>query len=101
MKASEFSLGAHAVIPAGGVVGQLTTPWGTSTPVTAASAVTVLGWPGLSVPASVHLDPLVAPSAAGAAVGVLRVQQGGRVTHVVLRTSSPLRGPSAWWRLTR
>ena len=101
VKASEFSLGARTVIPAGRVVGQLTTPWGASTPVTAAAAVTVLGWPGLSVPASVHLDQLVAPLSAGTAVGVLHVQQGGHVTHVFLRTSSPLRGPSAWWRLTR
>ena len=75
VKASEFSLGAHTVVPAGSVVGQLTTPWGASTPVTAAAAVTVLGWPGLSVPASVHLDGLVAPLTAGATVGVLRVQQ--------------------------
>ncbi len=101
VKASEFSLGAHTVVPAGHVVGQLTTPWGASTPVTAAAPVTVLGWPGLSVPVSVHLDALGAPLNAGTAVGVLRVRQDGHVTHVVLRTSSPLRGPSAWWRLTR
>ena len=101
VRASEFSLGARIVVPAGRVVGQLTTPWGASTPVTASAAVTVLGWPGLSVPASVHLDRLVAPLTAGTTVGVLRVQQDERVTHVGLRTSSPLPGPSVWWRLTR
>jgi len=101
VRASGSALGVHTVIPAGGVVGRLAAPWGASTPVTASAEVTVLGWPGLSVPASVHLDALAAPLPAGTAVGVLRVRQGRRVTHVVLRTSNPLSGPSAWWRLTR
>ena len=101
VRATEFSLGAHTLVPAGGVVGQLTTPWGASTPVTASRAVRVLGWPGLSVPVSVHLDDVAAPLTAGTTVGVLRIQQAGHVTQVALRTSNTLRGPSAWWRLTR
>ena len=101
VKAAEFSLGTRALIPAGRVVGSLTAPWGASTPVTAMAPMTVLGWPGLSVPVAVHLHALAAPVAADTAVGVLRVQQDGHATQVVLRTTSPLRGPSIWWRLTR
>ncbi len=101
VKASESSLGAHTLFPVGRVVGRLTTPWGASTPVTVSTALTVLGWPGLSVPVAVHLHALAAPLATGTAVGTLRVHQGGRVTHVELRTSSALQGPSVWWRLTR
>ena len=102
VKASEFSLGAHTVVPAGHVVGQLTTPWGASTPVTAAAPVTVLGWPGLSVPVSVHLDALAGAVERRHCGRCARAsRQDGHVTHAVLRTSSPLRGPSAWWRLTR
>lgn len=101
VKASWSSLGAHTLIPAGHVVGQLSAPWGASTPLKVSEPVTVLGWPGLSVPTAVHLDVLGAPLTAGTPVAVLRVRQPGRVTYLVLRISSQFPGPTMWWRLTR
>ncbi len=101
VKAVWSSLGVHSLVPAGGVVGRLTTAWGVSTPLTASEPVAVLGWPGLTVPTVVHLDVVEPPLRAGTPVGVLRIHQAGSVTHVALRTSSQLPGPSMWWRLTR
>lgn len=89
------------VAPAGHLVGRIVTPWGSTAPVAASTSPNIIGWPGLSVPVSVSLDSMPLPLPNGARVGVLRVDEGGHVTVVVLRTERPLPGPSALWRLTR
>jgi hypothetical protein len=66
-----------------------------------AEAMTVLGWPGLSVPVRARLNKLTVPLAAGSQVGVLQVHQGSHVTTAILKSTAPLSGPSAFWRLTR
>ncbi|MGD0394314.1 MAG: D-alanyl-D-alanine carboxypeptidase [Acidimicrobiales bacterium] len=87
------------LLPAGSV-GRITAPWGPSVAVTAGTA-SVVGWPGLTVPARVHVETLPSAIPAGAEIGVLHADLGGQVIDLVLRVSRPLHGPSAFWRLTR
>ncbi len=101
VRAALPAITAVPVFPAGHVVGDLSAPWGASTPVTVAAPVTVIAWPGLIVPMAARLDKLTVPLAAGSAVGVLQVHQGSRVTTTALKSAAPLSGPSASWRLTR
>jgi len=63
--------------------------------------VTVIGWPGLSVPVTARLNMFSVPLVAGAEIGVLQVRQGSHVTTGTLKSAAPLSGPSASWRLTR
>jgi hypothetical protein len=81
-------------------VGRIVTPWGPSVLVTAESS-SIVGWPGLTVPLHIHVGRLPPAMPGGAQIGVLRTDLGGQVTDLGLRTSQPLHGPSAFWRLTR
>ena len=101
VKVAFAAIAPRALFPAGHVVGRIVTPWGASTPVTASTSPSVTAWSGLGVPLDVHLGALAPPVPAGTRVGLLRVDQGGQVTDVVLHTTVPLPGPSALWRLTR
>lgn len=92
---------SEPVFPAGHVVGELSAPWGASAPVIVSEPVTVLAWPGLSVPVAARLNKLTALLAAGSKVGVLQVRQGSHVTTAALKSTASLSGPSASWRLTR
>ena len=89
------------VVPAGLLAGRIVAPWGASVEVSAARPPTILGWPGLRVPAHVVVGTLPPVIAGGSRVGVLDVDLGGRDVGVVLRASHPLPGPSLFWRLTR
>jgi D-alanyl-D-alanine carboxypeptidase (penicillin-binding protein 5/6) len=88
-------------IRVGRVVGQLSAPWGASTPVKVSQAVTVPAWPGLSVLVTTRLAKFTMPIAAGTRVGWLQTHQGSRLVEVALRNIAPLQGPSGLWRLTR
>ena len=101
LKAALPTMTDMSVIAAGHVVGRLSAPWGASTPVAASGPVTVVGWPGLRLPTTVRVTALSVPLAAGSQVGILRVRQGSHVSEAVLRSTAPLSGPSAFWRLTR
>ncbi len=101
VQAAFASIAPRPLFPAGRVMGQVVTPWGATAPVAAATASSVVGWPGLAVPVAVHLGALHPPTPRGARVGLLRVDLGGQTTVVALRTTGPLQGPSAIWRLTR
>ncbi len=81
-------------------VGRIVAPWGPSVPVTA-ELTSIVGWPGLTVPVHIQVGALPSAIPAGAQIGVLRTDLGGRVTNLALRTSQSLHGPSAFWRLTR
>ncbi|MGO8871250.1 MAG: D-alanyl-D-alanine carboxypeptidase family protein [Acidimicrobiales bacterium] len=89
------------VFPSGHIVGDLSAPWGASAPVVVSEPVTVLAWPGLSVPLTARLIKLTTPLAAGSKVGVLQVRQDSHVTTAALKSTASLSGPSASWRLTR
>ena len=101
VKAALPAIAAVPVFPSGHVVGALSAPWGASAPVMVAQPVTVIAWPGLSVPMTARLDKLTVPLAAGSAVGVLQVRQGSRVTTTALKSTELLPGPSPSWRITR
>ena len=89
-----------ALLPQVHSVGRIVAPWGPSVPVTAESS-SIVGWAGLTVPLHIHVGALPSAMPGGAQIGVLRTDLGGRVTDLALRTSQPLHGPSAFWRLTR
>jgi len=101
MTAALLDLTADQILQAGRVVGQLSAPWGASTPVVVSHAATVLAWPGLRVSATARLATLTVPVAAGTRIGSLRIRQGSRVIEVPLENKTPLQGPSGFWRLTR
>jgi D-alanyl-D-alanine carboxypeptidase (penicillin-binding protein 5/6) len=101
MKAALSDVTAVPILQAGRVVGQLSAPWGASTPVMVSQAVTVPAWPGLSVSVTARLVILSVPVATGTRVGSLEIHQGSRVIEVALHNTAPLQGPSGLWRLTR
>jgi serine-type D-Ala-D-Ala carboxypeptidase (penicillin-binding protein 5/6) len=101
MKTALADLVTAPILQAGAVVGQLSAPWGASTPVTAAQAVTIAAWPGLTVPITVRPVAFSVPLAAGTRVGSLQLREGSRVVEVALHNTEPLRAPSGLWRFTR
>jgi D-alanyl-D-alanine carboxypeptidase (penicillin-binding protein 5/6) len=101
VRAALTAINAVPVFPARHVVGELSAQWGASAPVMVAEPVTVIGWPGLSVPVTARLNKLTVPLVAGSQIGVLQVHQGSHVTTEALQSAAPLSGPSASWRLTR
>jgi serine-type D-Ala-D-Ala carboxypeptidase (penicillin-binding protein 5/6) len=101
VRAALPAITAVPVFPAGHVVGELSAPWGASAPVIVSEPVTVLAWPGLSVPLTAQVKKLTEPLTAGSKVGVLQVRQGSLVITAALKSSASLSGPSASWRFTR
>jgi D-alanyl-D-alanine carboxypeptidase (penicillin-binding protein 5/6) len=101
VRAALPAINAIRVFPARHVVGELSAQWGASAPVMVAGPVTVIAWPGLSVPVTARLNRLTVPLVAGSQIGVLQVRQGSHVTTGALKSAAPLSGPSASWRLTR
>ncbi|BCY12184.1 D-alanyl-D-alanine carboxypeptidase family protein [Actinoplanes sp. L3-i22] len=78
-------------------VGAVETAWGARTPVSPASALKVVGWPGLAVKVTTTTTkpgPLVT---AGQSVG--EVQASG--VRVPLLADAATSAPSLWWKLTR
>ena len=101
LRAAFASIGSLPLLPVGHVVGQVVEPWGASAPVVVTASEPVIGWAGLAIPFRVGVDSPPAPLKAGVAVGGLVVDQNGHKARVVLRTTGPLSGPSAFWRMTR
>ena len=60
-----------------------------------------VGWPGLDLRPVVYLGRAEVPVAAGTSVGVMAVGHSPLGAVAGLRTTGPLRAPSAPWRLTR
>jgi D-alanyl-D-alanine carboxypeptidase (penicillin-binding protein 5/6) len=89
------------LVAPGQLMGKVTTPWGASVAVRAPHAPSVIGWPGISLPA--QLDVPTVPHVVGTktSIGVLKVNLDGRIADIALRASGSLHGPSVIWRLTR
>jgi D-alanyl-D-alanine carboxypeptidase (penicillin-binding protein 5/6) len=89
------------LVAPGQLMGKVTTPWGASVAVRAPHAPSVIGWPGISLPA--QLDVPTVPHVVGTktSIGVLKVNLDGRIVDIALRASGSLHGPSVIWRLTR
>jgi len=81
--------------------GRIVAPWGATVAVTAPQSPTIVGWPGISIPARLRVGRLPSVVTRGSRIGVLDVDLGAQNVDVVLRASSPLSGPSTFWRLTR
>ena len=82
-------------------LGRIMTSWGASAVVTAPSAPSAVGWPGLSVPITLEVGTLPSTIPSGAGVGLLGIVSGSKHRLVVLRSEGSLPGPSVVWRLTR
>jgi serine-type D-Ala-D-Ala carboxypeptidase (penicillin-binding protein 5/6) len=83
------------------LTGRIVAPWGGSVTVKAPQSPTIVGWPGLSMPAQLSVGRLPKVVTQGTRIGVIDVDLGGRHISVPLRASGSLPGPSAIWRLTR
>lgn len=88
------------VVRRGAPVAWLSFPWTSPAPLRAAHGVSLAGWPGLHVHATVVTDHSVsAPVAAGQQVGTLVLQTGQRRATVGLISAQAVPGPSLTWRL--
>jgi D-alanyl-D-alanine carboxypeptidase (penicillin-binding protein 5/6) len=100
VNAAFMSAGTFPFPAPGHMVGRVMTSWGQSVPV-AAEPSSIAGWPGLTVSLHIHVTALAPDIPVGAGIGVLSADLGGRVTALALRTTQPLHGPPALWRITR
>ena len=89
------------VVAADQLDGRIVTPWGATVAVRAPRSPSIVGWPGVSMPARLSVGRLPSVVRRGTRIGVLDLDLGGRHIDVVLRASGSLSGPSAIWRLTR
>jgi D-alanyl-D-alanine carboxypeptidase (penicillin-binding protein 5/6) len=81
--------------------GRVVAAWGASVAVKVPQSPTVVGWPGLAMPARLSVGRLPSVVRRGTRVGVLKVDLGGRHIDLVLRAAGSLSAPSTLWRLTR
>lgn len=89
------------VVRAGQNVGQITTPWGASSDLTASQPISVLAWNGTALSPTVRQAgqiPLPAPSHTAAGTLELRYQDKTLTSNVY--TVQALDKPTAIWRLT-
>ncbi|MFI6072370.1 D-alanyl-D-alanine carboxypeptidase family protein [Actinoplanes sp. NPDC051343] len=91
---------SYSIIPAQ-PIGKITTEWGEEATVSAASALKVIGWPGLTVPVKVTTSAPGASVRAGQTIGAAEAFPGPAAVRIDLRADRTVSGPSVWWRLTR
>jgi serine-type D-Ala-D-Ala carboxypeptidase (penicillin-binding protein 5/6) len=89
------------VVPQGQLIGRVVTQWGASVAVNALHPPTIVGWPGLTLPAHIRVGSLPSVVDTDTHIGVLKVDLDGDDIDIDLRAASYLRGPSAIWRMTR
>ncbi|GAA1541332.1 hypothetical protein GCM10009803_22240 [Microbacterium ginsengiterrae] len=86
-------------VPAGTVVGEVSTEWGTTVDIVSDADATVLVWNGATSTAAVDFD-LGEQRDEGASVGTLTVNGPVGATTVDVSLAEEVSGPSPWWRLT-
>jgi D-alanyl-D-alanine carboxypeptidase (penicillin-binding protein 5/6) len=91
---------AYEVLPAADV-GEVRAAWGGSVPVRTASAVKVIGWPGLRVTVAVERTAPGSQVRAGQHLGTATARTGLGAVTTDLRAEADIAGPSWSWRLTR
>jgi D-alanyl-D-alanine carboxypeptidase (penicillin-binding protein 5/6) len=102
VKASTAALGRFTAVTAGQVFGKVTTPWGSSSKVVAASATQFFGWPGMTVEIRLLPGKVGRSLPAGSRVGTLELTTAaGQSASVPLTLAGPINGPGAGWKLTR
>lgn len=89
------------VFSRGQVVATLDTEWGSPVDIVATEDVTMFLWPGMTLIASVTLDPIQVPSKTGKPAGTLNLQLGDQVRSVPVVLNGNLDSPGLFWRLGR
>jgi D-alanyl-D-alanine carboxypeptidase (penicillin-binding protein 5/6) len=100
LTAVRAAIRSYTIIPAQ-AIGTMSTAWGEQAPVSAASALKVIGWPGLSVPVKVIDSAPGGSVRSGETVGAAEARSGPSGVRVDLRADRAISGPSLWWKLTR
>ncbi|MGO2519848.1 MAG: D-alanyl-D-alanine carboxypeptidase family protein [Microbacterium sp.] len=96
----EASLAATApAVPAGTVVGEVSSPWGALVDVVVDEDASVLLWNGAAADANVTFD-LEDQRDEGAEIGSLDVKGPVDATSVGVSLAEEIASPSPWWRLT-
>lgn len=90
---------AAPAVPAGTVVGEVSSPWGARVDVVVEEDAKVLLWNGATADAAVAFD-LDDQRADGAEIGTLDVTGPVDATTVDVSLADEIDGPSPWWRLT-
>lgn len=86
-------------VPAGTVVGEISTAWGTSVDVVSDEDATVVLWNGAAPTAAVDFA-LADEREAGDGIGTLTVNGPVDAATATVSLADDLTGPSPWWRLT-
>ncbi|HUS26276.1 MAG TPA: hypothetical protein VMY99_02940 [Nevskiaceae bacterium] len=82
-------------------LGNLTTKWGATAPITARQDVTIVAWKGIPATPKLSLQPLHGAVQAGDSVGTITASSGtSHVSSPVIATKSTV-APTLWWRLAR
>lgn len=101
LAAAQDTVRTVEALPAGTPVGSVPVPWDRPLPLRTSSAVTVLGWPGLTATTRLEAAAL-GPGAAGRDAGRLVVAlPGGPPQEVPVATAAAVPRPSLWWRVRR
>lgn len=88
-----------STLPAGTVVGEVTTPWSASSPLLTDADASLLLWNGAVAEPSASFD-VDADAAAGADAGALTLSGPTDEIEVPVSVQTAIPGPDAWWRLT-
>jgi D-alanyl-D-alanine carboxypeptidase (penicillin-binding protein 5/6) len=101
LSAFRVTLHVTTVVRRGDVAAHYGTAWGESGPVVAAQSASWLLIDGATVSRRTSIEALPVGLAAGARVGTLTVQSGGRRVDIRLIILAPIGGPDLSWRLFR
>ena len=100
IEAAESALTSKTLVAKGGVVGEVDPGLGAKSPVVAASSLTVVGWPGLTVRLSLNTGKLPDSAAAGTRLATISLGRPG-APAVPVQTPGGFSAPSLVQRLTR
>ncbi len=89
------------VLPQGQPVATVKAPWGGQVDAVTAAPATMLTWPGMTMKATVQVNPLKTPAKAGTQVGTLVVSLGEQTQQVPLVLAKDVGGAGITWKLFR
>ncbi|GIH05522.1 hypothetical protein Rhe02_35890 [Rhizocola hellebori] len=95
------ALQIFTVVAAGTDLGPATSAWKQSTRVKVATAVEVLGWPGMPVTVSLQTVSAGTQLTAGQVLGVVTITAGEATATADLHAEGAIAEATPWWRLTR
>ena len=95
----ESSLKESTVIPAGRIVGQVSSAWGAHAPAATTAPIQLAGWPGLTVSSVFDQQRLGASVSRKQRVGILRLTLDSQRAQAAVESTAPVSGPSWLWRI--